>query len=283
MDPKYAITLSSFRDLEPLDRTLERISAIGFDAVEIYGEPGLLEPRELSELFATYQTRVCGVTGMWGSRNCLGRDRQLLASDRAKQKQAEKYVKDCVRLCAALGGKHLNLCLFADTEPSIYSKTHRTVSSDTKERMYSSVTPSLKALASFAQDHSVNLLLEPLNRYSTPYCSTARDARTLTKKVDRENFRMMLDTFHMNIEEDSFENAIESSKNALRHIHLADNNRKMPGNAHINFGAIMKALSGIGYSGFMTFEPTIPSSENYEIALQRGLSFVKSLYSTKLV
>jgi sugar phosphate isomerase/epimerase len=80
----------------------------------------------------------------------------------------------------------------------------------------------------------------------------------------------------MNIEEDSFEDAILKSRKLLRHMHFADNNRKMPGYAHTNFQSIMRSLCSIGYNGYASFEPMISDME-YEILTKKGLEFIKSI------
>jgi sugar phosphate isomerase/epimerase len=80
----------------------------------------------------------------------------------------------------------------------------------------------------------------------------------------------------MNIEEDSFEDAIKSSRGLLRHTHFADNNRKMPGLAHIDFQTIMKSLHEISYGGYVSFEPNI-AGRDYEFATKSGLDFVKKI------
>ena len=275
---KYAITLASFRDIESIEKTLDRISGLGFDAVEMYGEPDKIDVKELRELFASHGVQVCGVTGMWGAASTEGGKRKLLSADAATSKEAQDYVKKCVQLCRLLGGGHLNVCLFADDGLSPFDKTHRVVPALKKAGALDAVVPALKELAGFAADHGVMLALEPLNRYSTPYCSSAQDALAVAGKVSHENFRIMLDTFHMNIEEDSFEHTISRSKDMLAHMHLADNNRKMPGYGHIDFGAIMEALARAGYDRYATLEPTLQS--NYDEQLKNGLQFVKSLQAS---
>jgi len=77
----------------------------------------------------------------------------------------------------------------------------------------------------------------------------------------------------MNIEEDSMEAAIMESCDLLRHIHLADNNRKMPGSAHINFESIIRSLNSIEYDKYISFEPILTKKE-YEIATKTGLEFI---------
>jgi D-psicose/D-tagatose/L-ribulose 3-epimerase len=139
------------------------------------------------------------------------------------------------------------------------------------------VIPTLSELAKFAKEYGVSLLLEPLNRYSTQYCSNAHDAISIAERVNQENFAVMLDTFHMNIEEDTFEEAITSSKKLLRHMHFADNNRKMPGEGHIDFREIVRSLGNINYQKYVSFEPTIYNHKNYERELSIGLQFIKDL------
>ena len=273
---KYAITLASFRQIEPLQTTLEKLSGLGFDALEMYGEPGTGRFRKLADLFGSYQFRICGVTGVWGAANSGGQNRILLTSNRALQKQAQAYVKDCIKMCQFLGGRHLNVCLFSDKNLSTYERTHRIVSLAKKRKILQAATARLRDLARFASDYGVHLVLEPLNRYSTIYCSTAQDARFIVDRVDHNNFKMMLDTFHMNIEEDSIEKTIYESRKTLAHVHFADNNRKMPGQGHINFAKIMQRLKIIKYDGFATFEPTMAGS-GYRQLIKEGLEYIRSL------
>lgn len=274
---KYAITLSSFRNIEALGQTLERISDLGYDAVEMYGEPEKEDVEKLTELFGSYQTAVCGITGVWGKTSEEAWKRKLLSSDAGIQRHAKNYVKKCINMCSLLGGKHLNVCLFADDGLSFFDMTHHTISTERKSKMHDVAIQVLTELAGFAKEHDVTIVLEPLNRYSTPYCNTAQDAMAIATKVDNNSLGIMLDTFHMNIEEDSFEHAILESKSLLRHMHFADNNRKMPGYGHIDFKKIVGALVEVNYRGYVTFEPTIQDINNYEISLKRGLELIKSM------
>jgi sugar phosphate isomerase/epimerase len=173
----------------------------------------------------------------------------------------------------------MNICLFADNEMATFDRNHRTLSGDKKEAVIQKAIPLLNALSRFAKDYGVHILIEPLNRYNTPFCSSAKDAFVIANKVNDDNFGLLLDTFHMNIEEDSFEDTILKSRKLLRHMHLADNNRKMPGYAHINFQSIMQSLFSIGYNGYASFEPNV-NDKDYENVTMRGLEFIKSLEKT---
>jgi sugar phosphate isomerase/epimerase len=278
---KYAITLSSFRNIEAIEETLERLVYYGYDAVEMYGEPDKLDIRTIRDRLSSFNIAVCGITGMWGtSGNDEAGKRKLISCDQSILKYSKQYVKQCIKLCDELGGKELNLCLFADDHLQAFDRNHITLPDINKTRIIKNVLlPILDDLTRFAEDYSIMLLLEPLNRYSTPYCTTAKDAIDIAKQVNHSNFGILLDTFHMNIEEDSLENAILTSANLLCHTHFADNNRKMPGYAHIDFELVLKSLSHIEYNGFISFEPilntyTLTSAKN-------GLNFIKSLVGNK--
>lgn len=276
---RYAITLASFRNIEPIEDTLATLARQGYDAMEMYGEPGEVDAKKLLDSLASYGLPVCGVTGMWGSISKNGWKRRLLSSDPAIVQASEQYVMDCLQLCNIIGGHEMNICLFADDTQGL-DKTHRIIPLNEKEIFVSKAIPLMRRLVRRAADYGIELLLEPLNRYSTPYCATAKDALAIANQV--ESLGVLLDTFHMNIEEDSFRDAIESSSKILRHLHFADNNRKMPGYAHIDFSSIIESLNEIGYDNYISFEPNI-ADKNYEHVIKHGLDFIKEIvdYKTK--
>lgn len=276
MKLKYAITLSSFCHIEPIERTLERLQGQGYDAVEMFGEPQKMGMKKLRDIFDSFNFHVCGITGMWGSISEDSWKRRILSADRSITKHTEEYVMDCIKMCQSVGGNEMNICLFADSDMATYDRNHRSLSGDKKEAVIQKAIPLLNTLSRFAKDYGVHILVEPLNRYNTPFCSSAKDAFVIANKVNHDNFGLLLDTFHMNIEEDSLEDTILKSRKLLRHMHLADNNRKMPGYAHINFQSIMRSLFGIGYNGYASFEPNV-NDKDYEDLTKRGLEFIKSL------
>jgi D-psicose/D-tagatose/L-ribulose 3-epimerase len=270
---KYAITLASFRNIEPVEDTLATLAKQGYRAMEMFGEPSEVDAKKLLDSLNSYGLSVCGVTGMWGSISIDGWKRRLLSSDRKLVQASEQYVIDCLKLCNTLGGHEMNVCLFAD-EIKGFDRTHRIISPNEKELFAAKAVPLMRVLCRRAADYGIQLVLEPLNRYSTPYCATAKDAIAIAQHVD--SLGILLDTFHMNIEEDIFRDAIQSSSTLLRHMHFADNNRKMPGFAHIDFSTVIESLNEIGYDGFISFEPNI-ADRNYQHATKYGLDFVKRI------
>jgi len=278
---KYSITLSSFRNLkEPLEKTLERLVLQNYDAVEMFGEPHTVDVKGANEMFCSFNIPVCGITGMWGPISEEGRKRRLLSSSKEVLAYSQEYVKDCVKMCHVLGGSEVNLCLFADDEFLTFDRNHAVLPQDQNERLIHNIAiPTLSKLTKYAFDYGIQLLLEPLNRYTTPFCTTTKEAIYIADQINQENFGLLLDTFHMNIEEDSIEDAIMESGGLLRHTHFADNNRKMPGSAHINFQSIIKSLNTIGYNKYISFEPILTNKE-YETATKSGLELMKTIEKT---
>lgn len=105
------------------------------------------------------------------------------------------------------------------------------------------------------------LAIEPLNRFETYFLNTTAEARALCDAVASPMIGVLFDTFHANIEESSFDEALAASGSRLLHVHLSENHRGVPGSGHIPFAAILSALHRRGYVGLAvveSFASTIP-------------------------
>src|ERR671920_207428 len=142
---KYAITLASFRKLESIEDTLDRLSKQGYNAIEMFGEPNEVDTKKLLDSLNSYSLSVCGVTGMWGSISSDGWKRRLLSSDPKLVQASEQYVIDCLKLCNILGGHEMNICLFADEIKGV-DRTHREISANEKKIFAARAVPLMKLL-----------------------------------------------------------------------------------------------------------------------------------------
>jgi D-psicose/D-tagatose/L-ribulose 3-epimerase len=275
MSPSYSITLSSFLNIEDIYVTLEKLSEVGFDQLEMFGEPDEIDLKYIDDIILSFNFKIIGITGMWGKISPMGWKRRILSNDISFRKYSENYLIKCIEMCNYLGGNKINVCLFSDPLNS-FDVTHRFISQNEKKYMLSKSFPMLTNLAKRSNEYGINLLIEPLNRYSTPFCSNLDDSLFLIEHC--ENLGLMLDTFHMNIEEDSFKNTILMSKYSLRHLHFADNNRKMPGFGHIDFDDIISALKDISYSETISYEPII-SNVDYKKDLIFGKNYIEKIDS----
>ncbi len=111
-----------------------------------------------------------------------------------------------------------------------------------------------QALADYAASYGVRITLEPCNRYEVDFVLNARDGLEAVADVGRPNFGLMLDVFHMNIEDPSIEVALREAAPVLWHVHIADSNRLSPGCGHLDFASIVATLRDIGYADFLSVE-----------------------------
>ena len=110
-------------------------------------------------------------------------------------------------------------------------------------------SPQLKELATYAADRGVVLCVEPLNRFETSFLNLASQAIEIVDRVDSPGCGMLLDTFHMNIEERSIGDAIRAAGKRLKHLHACENDRGAPGSGHIDFTEVADACRAAGYTG----------------------------------
>jgi sugar phosphate isomerase/epimerase len=134
----------------------------------------------------------------------------------------------------------------------------------------------LQECASVAAETGVRFALEPLNRYETDLIHTVADGLDLVEQVGADNFGLLLDTFHMNIEEPEIESSIRACGDRIFHFHVADSNRWHPGAGHLDFRSILDTLFAAGYEGFVSGEfmplPDADTSAERSIAYLRQLS-----------
>lgn len=111
-----------------------------------------------------------------------------------------------------------------------------------------------RPLVAYAASKGVKVNIEPLNRYESDFILNAAEGRKFVADVGYENGGLMLDMFHMNIEETTFEEGFTNAGDRLYHVHIADSNRCYPGSGHLDFGSAFRALSAMGYQGYVSAE-----------------------------
>lgn len=116
------------------------------------------------------------------------------------------------------------------------------------------LTKALRECCDEASAAGVRLALEPINRYETTLVNTVAEGLELIDGVGAENLGLLLDTFHMNIEEPSMGESIRQAGDRIFHFHVADSNRWHPGAGHIDFRDILTTLCKQGYRGYVSGE-----------------------------
>ncbi|WCJ64256.1 sugar phosphate isomerase/epimerase family protein [Agrobacterium tumefaciens] len=132
----------------------------------------------------------------------------------------------------------------------------------------------INGIADFANDLGINLCIEVLNRFENHVLNTAAEGVAFVKDVGKDNVKVMLDTFHMNIEEDSFGDAIRTAGPLLGHFHTGESNRRVPGKGRMPWHEIGLALRDINYTGAVIMEPFVKTGGTIgsDIKVWRDLS-----------
>ena len=141
--------------------------------------------------------------------------------------------------------------------------------------------------------NGVYLNVEVTNRFENFMINTCKEAKKYLQEVGSKSLGIHLDTFHMNIEENSMVDAITSAADDLRYFHLGENNRKLPGQGTMPWKIIFDSLKSIDYKGPIAMEPfVVPGGEvgsavslyrelmdmtNYEGKIKQSLEFLRSL------
>jgi D-psicose/D-tagatose/L-ribulose 3-epimerase len=115
----------------------------------------------------------------------------------------------------------------------------------------------IAGLADFAADLGIDLCLEVLNRFEGHVLNTAAEGVAFVREIGKPNVKVHLDTFHMNIEENSFAEAIRTAGPLLGHFHTGENNRRVPGKGLLPWHEIGGALREIGYDRAVVMEPFV--------------------------
>ncbi len=115
--------------------------------------------------------------------------------------------------------------------------------------------PALREAAGYAADRGITLVFEPLNRYESSFCVRSVEAVQLVDAVGSPNFRMMIDTFHANIEEKSIPQAVRTAGDRLAYLQVMEHDRGVPGTGHLDWRGLRDALEEVGYRGPVVMAP----------------------------
>ena len=223
-----------------------RIRSLGFDVIEISaGQLLALSDKQLVEMRA-----LCRDIGLEVSSN-IGPAKQydVSSSDPAVRQAGIEYLSAIMRRMSILDSQVLIGILYSHW-PYDFVDTD-------KPAVWSRAVQSVKALGNYAESQGIRLCLEVVNRFENFLLNTSEEAIRFLNDVEMRNVEVLLDTFHMNIEEDSIPDAIRLAEGRLGHLHVGEGNRKVPGKGHLPWKEIGKALKDISYDRFVIMEPFV--------------------------
>jgi len=242
---------------ETLD-LIDRVKTLGLDFIEI--------PLMCLETFDARAVRRrlddVGVEALT-STVLLG-DTDITSDDPCVRGRGVDYLKQCVEATYAIGATSLS--------GVIYSQHVRQLASRPKDAHWQWSADALRAVADEAAPFGVTLGLEPVNRYETFLINTCEQALKLRQMIGRKNVKIHLDTYHMNIEEKSFYEAVKLAGNDLIHLHLCENDRGIPGTGLVDWDGLFRGLAEIGYTGYAALESFVDCTGNMNTWVWRQLA-----------
>lgn len=224
-----------------------QFKAWGFDTVEIALE-------DAAHIDASLVKQALDDHGLTCSSICaaMGPGRDLRGTP-VEQQTAMEYITQVMELMPQLGCPVMVGPMY-----STVGRAEQTPK-DQYHRQWDTVVSHVKSLAARAGDLGVKLAMEPLNRYETDFINTSDQAVALVDEVGHEAVGILLDTYHMNIEEKDSATAIRKAGHRLLHVHACGCDRGAPGGDHIDWGSIREALKDVNYRGPLVIESFTPA------------------------
>jgi sugar phosphate isomerase/epimerase len=237
----------------------------GFQGIEFWGR-GLTA--KVPEIVAAIEK-----TGIVAAAVNHGQQSRLIDADRDERERALKEFRQSVVDAVDIGAPGVILVphFGPPTVPDL------TPYKSVIQLEYELLHNHLRTLSDYVYAIGVDLYLEPINHYETHFLNTLADAVRVRRKIkDHPHVRLTADLFHGALEETNLAQAIRDYAGDIGYIHLADSNRRLPGQGMTDFGALAALLKEIGYTGWLSLECGQPGS-NQEFAHQFAAELPASL------
>jgi sugar phosphate isomerase/epimerase len=245
-----------------LEAAFARLAALGFDGVELMTKrPARLDGARIVAMLAQHGLRLTGLC----SGHIFGEDRLgLVQPSLTIQREALERMQTFVDFAASyLGpGGMVNI-----------GRARGVGDPANRAGTLNCARAAIRELADYALPKGVRLILEPVSRNEVNFIHSTRDGLELVYLVDRPNFGLMLDTYHMWREDaDPLVSLVEAAP-YVWHMHFSDSNRRYPGSGGIDFGKVVEVLNQIGYRGYVSLE--IESWPNPDEAARRPIEYLR--------
>ena len=228
---------------------IKKAADIGFDILEFQAQPLLeMSKDKMKGLKALADDYGIELTYSLG----LDPNYDVSSPDEKVRQGGVDYLKRIVECIGYMDGTLLSGVSYAGWGTPSYII-------DDKRPLVENSLKSMRSIIKTAEDNGVTYCVEAVNRFETCIINTAKEALDYIKEVDSPNIGVLLDTYHMNIEESSIGDAIRLVGDKLTSFHTGENNRTCPGRGHLDWDEIFKALADIKYDKRIISEPFVMS------------------------
>ncbi|MCT7376969.1 sugar phosphate isomerase/epimerase family protein [Chelativorans salis] len=227
---------------------LSRLKELGYDFIELLvPEPGDVELGNLRRALDD-----AGLDVVLAAR--VNMERNLTSSDANCRRQGKDYLTYAIECAHELSARIVGGPLYGN--PLVFAgRAPQPVDEDLRSARENWCIEGLKTIAPLATQAGVRLAVEPLNRFETDILCTTRQAIALIDLVDEPSVRLMLDTFHMHMEDASIPEAILEAGTRIAHFQANENHRGFLGTGATDWIAVVRALHAVGYDGPISLEP----------------------------
>lgn len=223
-----------------LESVFCKLSDIGYTGVELMiRDASKIDIQMLLSLLAKYRFKVPAI----GTGQIFNDGLSLTSNDNKIVNTTIIRCIDAVKLAAQLNSKVIIGKVRGSYENGIDRKKTEAI-----------VRNSFNIILEEAIQSNVKIVLEPQSRLGTNFLNTIDECIEWVRSFNYSNFKIMADTFHMNIEDPSIYASLIKAKPYLEHIHLSDSNRLAPGLGNINFNEILKVLNALNYKEYLSVE-----------------------------
>lgn len=256
-----------------------KIKSMGYDVVEIPVEyPDMIDGLKVKHALHEHglEAVVCGA---------FGPTRDLTNEDPAVHKHCFEYILKCFNLC--------NMWNAGFLAGPMYSSVGKARMVPPEQRLieWERAVKNLYKVCQMAEEHSLMIALEPLNRFESDLVNTAEDVMELVNDINHPAAKVLLDGFHMAIEEKDIATAIITVGARLIHVQVSENYRGIPGTGQTPWQSFKKGLEQIQYKGTVSIESFTPDIKELAGAVciwrnladsqdnfgSEGISFLKKL------
>lgn len=228
---------------EVLERSLERLVHCGYDAVVLLLDEPHRDPSVVRPALERFGLRCHGVVALAGP----GKD--LASPDPVARSKGRDELASCLDFCAELGGAAV---------PVVPRPVGLLQPTAAPAREWAWLRDGLAQGSRLAGQRGLRLGVEALNRFEGYLFNTCADVLAMADEIEEPAFGVVLDAFHMNIEEQDLAAAVLNAGDRLIDFQVADSNRAAPGRGHIDWPSLAAALDAIDYQGALTAEIVPP-------------------------
>ncbi len=225
---------------------IDKVAELGFDILEINGGTiAGMTSKERKDLKT--HAEQCGIKLSY----CIGLPPRydIASADVTVRQRGIDFLAEITEGIGEMGGGNLGGIIY-----TCWPVTLPEGEIDKRSYLERSVDSMRKAVKR-AEANNVFYCMEVVNRFEQFLINTCQEAVEYVEAIGSPNAKVMLDTFHMNIEEDFLGEAIVRAGDKLGHFHIGENNRMPPGYGHIPWTEVAAALRKINYQGDVVMEP----------------------------